>query len=159
MGGIPWWAWIILAGILGWTELHIPGSYLIWIALGAAITGLLAGAAALSFSAQIGIFAIACAASCAAGYFVYRMVGAKRRGEIVLNERSRLMLGMRGIVCETFVNGQGKVRLGDGVWLAAGADMAEGTPVVVTSAAGTRVRVERLDPKTVAAVARDIPAR
>ena len=39
MAGFHWWAWIILAGGLGLAELHVPGSYLMWIALGAAVTG------------------------------------------------------------------------------------------------------------------------
>ena len=144
MTGFVWWVWIILAGILGWTELHIPGSYLIWIALGAATTGVVAGAWELTLEGQIGAFAVASALSCAGGYFVYRRVNGEHRRAPVLNERSRLLLGTRGIVCEGLVNGQGKVRLGDGVWLAAGPDLPEGAPVVVTSVAGTRVTVEPL---------------
>ena len=46
------------------------------------------------------------------------------------------MLGSRGTVCEPFAGGQGKVRLGDGVWLASGPELAEGTPVVVTAVQG-----------------------
>ena len=61
-----------------------------------------------------------------------------------LNERSRSMLGTRGVVCEAFASGHGKVRLGDGVWLASGPELAEGTPVVVTAVQGTRLVVEPL---------------
>jgi inner membrane protein len=60
------------------------------------------------------------------------------------------MLGERGTVCETFVSGRGKVRLGDTVWLAAGADLAEGTPVVVSGVRGTRLVVEAMQPKPAA---------
>ncbi len=52
------------------------------------------------------------------------------------------MLGARGMVCEPFVNGHGKVRLGDSVWLAAGPDLADGTPVVVSAVRGTRLVVQ-----------------
>jgi membrane protein implicated in regulation of membrane protease activity len=50
----------------------------------------------------------------------------------------------RGIVCEAIRNGEGKVRLGDGVWLAAGPDMPEGTPVVVDGVHGTKLHVNAL---------------
>jgi hypothetical protein len=144
MTGFVWWVWIVLAGILAWAELHIPGSYLVWIALGAGVTGVAAGLWELTLEGQIGAFAVASVMSCAGGYFVYRRVNREHRHETVLNERSRLLLGTRGVVCEALIDGQGKVRLGDGVWLAAGPDLPEGAPVVVTSVTGTRLTVEPL---------------
>jgi len=52
------------------------------------------------------------------------------------------MIGAKGIVCEPFENGAGKVRLGDSVWLAEGPNLSEGTSVIVKSVRGTRVIVE-----------------
>ena len=146
MGGFYWWAWIVLAGVLGLAELHVPGSYLMWIALGAAVTGGLDAALNLDLTGQIGTFAVASAISCGAGYFVYRGLSQRHRAEIVLNERNRLLLGARGTVSEALTNGLGKVRVGDGVWLAAGPDLAEGTPVVVTAVHGTRLHVDAYRP-------------
>ena len=142
MAGFHWWAWIILAGALGLAELHVPGSYLVWIALGAAVTGGLDAAFNLDLTGQVGTFAVASAISCGGGYFVYRRLSAPRHADIVLNERSRLLIGARGVVCDALVNRQGKVRVADGVWLAAGPDLAEGTPVVVTAVRGTRLHVD-----------------
>ena len=139
---LPWWAWVILAGILGLAELHVPGSYLAWIALGAALTSAVHGLFGVSLEGQLGTFAAASAFSCTAGYFVYRRLGRHRRGEVPLNERSIAMLGARGTVCEAFANGHGKVRLGDTVWLATGPDLTEGAPVVVTAVRGTRLVVD-----------------
>jgi membrane protein implicated in regulation of membrane protease activity len=144
MLGFPWWGWVIVAGVLGLAELHLPGSYLIWIALGAALTAGADAAFGLSLEGQIGTFALASALSCAGGYFVYRGFSGRQRSEMPLNERSRSMLGTRGVVCEGFASGHGKVRLGDGVWLASGPELAEGTPVVVTAVQGTRLVVEPL---------------
>ncbi len=53
------------------------------------------------------------------------------------------MVGAHGTVCEAFVNGRGKVRIGDTVWLADGPDLAEGAPVVVAGVRGTRLDVTR----------------
>lgn len=147
MTGFAWWAWMILAGVLGLAEMHVPGAYLMWIALGAMLTGAADTAFELSLEGQLLIFAAASALSCAAGYFVYRGMHRRQRGELPLNERHRAMLGERGTVCEAFVNGRGKVRLGDSVWLAAGPDLAEGAPVVVSGVRGTRVIVEGLQPR------------
>ncbi len=140
MTGFPWWAWIVLAGVLALTEMVAPSSYLMWIALGAAVT---AGAAATgaAIEGQLAVFAIATALSCVAGYFVYRQMESDRGGGVPLNAPQRSMIGARGTVSEAFVSGRGKVRIGDTVWLADGPDLAEGTPVVVAGLRGTRLEV------------------
>ena len=140
MTGFPWWAWIVLAGVLALTEMVAPSSYLMWIALGAAVT---AGAAAtgVAIEGQLAVFAIATALSCVAGYFVYRGMESERDGGVPLNAPRRSMIGARGTVSEAFVSGRGKVRIGDTVWLADGPDLAEGTPVVVAGVRGTRLEV------------------
>jgi membrane protein implicated in regulation of membrane protease activity len=146
----PWWAWIVAAGVLALGELHAPGTYLIWIALGAAVAGGADAAFGLTLPGQLAVFAAASALSSLAGYFVYRQLHWRRRGEVVLNERALALVGKRGTVCEAFVNGSGKVRLGDGVWLATGPDLAEGTPVVVSAVHGTRLFVQAAQPATAA---------
>ena len=145
---ISWWAWVILAGILALAELHVPGSYLVWIALGAALTGAVEAAFGVAIEGQLGTFAAASALSCVAGYFVYRRIRRPHPGETLLNDRSLAMVGARGTVCDAFFNGRGKVRLGDGVWLADGPDLAEGAPVIVSAVRGTRLVVQAGKPKS-----------
>ena len=112
------------------------------------LTGAADAAFGLSLEGQLAVFAAASALSCAAGYFVYRELHQRQhRHEEPLNERHRSMLGERGTVCEAFVNGRGKVRLGDSVWLASGPDLAEGATVVVSGFHGTRLVVEAMQPK------------
>jgi membrane protein implicated in regulation of membrane protease activity len=142
----PWWAWIVAAGVLALGEMHVPGAYLMWIALGAAMAGAADAALGLTLAGQLGVFAAASALSCLGGYFVYRQLHRRRRGDVVLNARSQAMVGARGTVCEAFANGHGKVRLGDGVWLAAGPDLADGAPVVVSAVHGTRLVVQPAPP-------------
>ena len=151
MEALPSWAWIVLAGVLGLGEMHVPGAYLMWIALGAALTGAADAAVGLSLAGQLAVFAAASALSCATGFFVYRNLYRRRHGEVLLNARSQAMIGTRGTVCEAFANGQGKVRLGDGVWLATGPDLAEGAPVVVSAVRGTRLVVQAAKPQAAGA--------
>ena len=139
---VPWWAWAALAAVLGLGELHLPGAYLIWIALGAAASAAADAAFGLSLEAQVAVFLGAAVVSCAGGYFVYGGFNAHRRPQRPLNERDALMVGAQGVVCASFTAGRGKVRLGDTVWLAEGGDFAEGTPVVVKAVRGTSVIVE-----------------
>jgi len=143
---MPWWAWAIAAAILAMAEMFLPGTYLIWIAVGAALT---TGAAALydlSMAWQLGLFAAASAASCGVGYVVYRR--ADRRSDLdgPLNQRSLMLIGQRGVVSADIVNGEGKVRLGDTVWLAEGPDMPKGTAVTVRSTRGAWVGVAPISP-------------
>jgi inner membrane protein len=149
MAPFPWWAWIVLGAFLAFIELHVPGSYLIWIGLGALVTAAVEGLVGLSIHGQIATFAAASVVACVIGYFTYRKRNRPGPDDDLLNQRNQSMVGARGSVCETFVNGSGKVRLGDTVWLAEGADMSEGTPIVVRSVRGARLLVEAADQASV----------
>lgn len=142
MPPIPWWVWTILAAVIGFAELHAPGSYLIWIAIGAALTAAADAAWGLSISAQIGTFAATSAVSCIGGYFVYRRLHHPVAGDAPLNQRHLEMIGAQGAVRVPIVNGRGKVQLGDSVWLAEGPDLPEGRAVVVRSVHGSWVVIE-----------------
>jgi membrane protein implicated in regulation of membrane protease activity len=157
MIGFPWWAWMVLAGGLGLAEMGVPGAYLLWIALGAAVTGGVDAALGLSLPGQLGTFAVASALSCTAGFFVYRLMQPGHRGDAPLNEPHRAMLGARGVVCEAFLSGRGKVRVGHSVWLATGPDLAEGAPVVVSGVQGTRLVVVGIEPRPAAGSATTAP--
>ena len=139
---MPWYAWALLSAALAVAEMHAPGAYLIWIALGAAVTCGLDALFYPTLEAQILCFAAASAVSCTLGYFVYRHID-QARSLGPLNQRDLLMVGSRGTVFADITNGQGKVKLGDTVWIAEGPSLAEGDPVVVKSVRGLRVVVEK----------------
>jgi len=54
------------------------------------------------------------------------------------------MVGRQALVVEAIAHGQGRVRLGDGEWLAEGPDMAEGQRVRIIATRGTVLLVEPL---------------
>jgi membrane protein implicated in regulation of membrane protease activity len=54
------------------------------------------------------------------------------------------MVGRRVVVVEPIVNGRGKVKVGDGAWLAEGPDVAAGTEVEVVAVDGTTLKVRAL---------------
>jgi membrane protein implicated in regulation of membrane protease activity len=131
------WIWAIGALVVAVLEIFVPGAYLIWIAAGAAITTLACFAFDLPLTAQLIIFIAASSAACLAGYFVYQKLITPRAGNAPLNQRELEMVGAHGIVFEAVINGQGKVTLGDSVWIAEGPDMPVGAAVVVTGLRGT----------------------
>lgn len=102
------WAWAIGALLLAIFELHAPGFYLIWVALGAGVTALATFLFALPLSGQLAAFAAACLASCAAGYFVYRRIISAEPAEHARNVRDRQMVGEHAVVAEPIRNGHGK---------------------------------------------------
>jgi hypothetical protein len=142
---VPWWGWAILAAALAFLEMHAPGGYLIWIALGAAVTAGIDAVCNLSATIEIVTVTVASGLSCIIGYFVYRRVDRFQSSEPTLNQRNALVVGERGIVCTDIVHGEGKIRLGDTVWLAEGPDLPTGTAVIVKSVRGSRARVMPVD--------------
>jgi inner membrane protein len=136
------WAWAITALVVAFLELHSPGYYLIWIACGAAITAVLTYMLDLSINGQLVTFIIATVGACVAGRFIYRILLGVSGETPILNQRDVELIGRTGVASEDFQFGQGKVRLGDTVWLAEGPTLRKGTAVVVKAVRGTVVIVD-----------------
>ena len=141
----PWtlpWIWAVAAVVIAFLELAVPGNYLIWIACAAALTALVGFAIDWSLNAQLTFFAVACIASCVAGYFVYRRLSLSGTDADPVNRRDLELVGHSAVSSEAFVNGRGHVRLDDTIWLAESAeDIAAGTGVVITAVHGTTLVV------------------
>jgi membrane protein implicated in regulation of membrane protease activity len=56
------------------------------------------------------------------------------------------MIGAKGVVSQSIVNGHGKVKLGDTVWLAEGPDLESGAAFIVTDVRGITVIVSAARP-------------
>lgn len=138
------WAWAVAAVVIAFLELPVPGSYLIWIACAAGLTALAGFVIGWSLSAQLTFFVVACIGTCIAGYFVYRQLDQRGKETEPVNRRDIDLVGASATATEAFANGQGRVRLGDSLWLAECAeDLAAGTPVVVRAVKGTTLIVAR----------------
>lgn len=138
------WFWAIGSILVAIAEMHSPGSYLVWIALGGLITLLLSFVFDLSLTIQLGVFGLSSVGACIIGFFVYQRLGTLSVVASHRNRRDLDLIGAKGIVDEAFANGSGKVRLGDSVWLAAGPNLTKETPVIVTEVRGTVLVVSPL---------------
>jgi membrane protein implicated in regulation of membrane protease activity len=137
-----WW-WAIAAAVLAALEIALPGAFLIWIALGCAVTAAIAYGFAIDLGGQLLVFAVAALVSCAAGVRVYKGFAGKGETGPAPNERGRDLVGQHGVVSVPFAHGHGKVTVGGSEWLATGPDLEAQTPVTVRRVEGTVLHVVR----------------
>ena len=90
-------------------------------------------------------FGVLAVITCLVYWKFIRPVAEVRDDQPLLNRRGDRMLGRRVLVAEAFVNGRGKVRVGDTVWLAEGADVDVGDAVEVVSVNGATLTVKPAD--------------
>jgi inner membrane protein len=140
----PGLSWLILAAVLAITELLVPGIFLVFVAAGAAVTGvvtLIIPDFALTF--QVMVFVLASSGAVALGrrWYINNPVPS---ADPLLNDRVARLIGEVVTVVEPIAagKGKGKVRVGDGEWLASGPDAPAGTHVRIVGAVGTSLTVE-----------------
>ena len=135
------WGWLVFAAILGMGEVILPGVFLIWVALAAAVTGLIALALPVSVPVQLLIFALLCLLSVWGGrrWYAANPVGSQ---DPLLNDRTARLVGEIVTVVEPIDNGRGRVKVGDSVWLCRGPDAPIGSQVRVVGAEASVLKVE-----------------
>jgi membrane protein implicated in regulation of membrane protease activity len=136
------YGWWLLALVLIAAEIVMPGYFMLWIGVAAGLMGIVTFVApSLSPLVQTIVFALLAVASCAAYWRFLRPLAEHRDDQPLLNRRAAKLVGQRFVVVEAIVNGRGKVKVGDGAWLAEGPDVAAGTEVEVVACEGTTLKV------------------
>jgi membrane protein implicated in regulation of membrane protease activity len=136
LGGWTWW---VIAGILLLVELLLPGVFLMWLGLAAAIIGVIDLFADLSWQVEIAAFAVL---SVLLVLFVRPRVASTQREPSNLNQRMYDYVGRSYVLHDAIVNGRGKVRIDDTLWMVTGTDRDKGEWVKVKGVEGTRLIVE-----------------
>lgn len=146
LGLSPAGAWLALAIILGLAELAAPGLFLVFVALAAAITGvILLALPELPLAGQVVSFAVWSAVAVVVGRRWYHD-NPVDSDDALLNDRGGRMHGERVVVVEAIENGRGRVRVGDSVWLARGKDAAVGECLSVIAVDGSVLLVDQPAP-------------
>ncbi|WNO52495.1 NfeD family protein [Stakelama saccharophila] len=136
--------WLIAAALLGIAELLIPGVFLVFVALAAAVTGILTLLfPELNVAGQLIVFA--------AWSVVIVLIGKRWYGNADepsddprLNDRIARLIGETVIVTQAIENGVGRVRVGDGEWSARGPDTPAGSHMRITGQRDGELTVEPL---------------
>lgn len=138
------WNWFILAVLLFALETVVPGVHFLWFGVAAVLVGVLALGVDIAWQWQFIVFALIAVATV---FLVRRYAGpdATRSDVPDLNVRGAQYIGRTVTVEEPIKSGRGKVRVGDTIWQAEGADAAAGARVVVRNVNGTVLVVERED--------------
>lgn len=141
-GGAGWY-WLIAAAVLAGAELLVPGVFLIFIALAAAITGVITLAVPLGLTGELVSLTVWTAVAVLVGkrWYVDYPVPTS---DPDLNNRAARMIGQTVRVTDAIENGRGRVRVGDGEWPAAGPDQPAGAQVRVVSVENGVVRIAPL---------------
>ena len=140
---LQWWHWCVTGLMLVVVEMLVPGVFLLWIGIGAAATGVIVALTGIaSWEIQSLVFIPLCFASLYLGKKYIRK--ATSSDDSTLNRRLASYVGKGAEVAQAIVNGKGRIRLGDTLWIAQGEDCPEGTRVIVTAVEGSELLVARI---------------
>ncbi|MFC4291909.1 NfeD family protein [Sphingorhabdus arenilitoris] len=138
------WLWFILAALLAIIEIIVPGIFLVFIAMAAALTGLATLLIDISLPAQLILFAISSLIAVYGGKHWYNQQDVES-SDPMLNNRSARMVGKTVTVVEPVDANGGRVRVGDGEWPARGPKMQPGEKARIAAVVGGIVEIEAID--------------
>lgn len=133
--------WLIVAVVLGIGEIVIPGIFLFWLAIAAALTGLATGMIGLPIAAQFVLFSVLALLATWIGRRWYRQ-NPGTSDDPLLNDRLARLVGREVTVVVPISGGEGRVKVGDSVWPATGPDVGEGSRVRITGSSAGVLTVE-----------------
>ena len=137
------WAWMTLGLVLAGLEMLLPGVYLIWLAVAALITGVLTLAFDLSLPLQVVDFVFL---SLIIAFSAKRFLRDKpiESQDPLMNRRGARLVGETALVVQAIEHGSGRVKVGDGEWIAHGSNVAAGERVRISGTDGAILLVEPL---------------
>jgi membrane protein implicated in regulation of membrane protease activity len=145
-GQVTWiifWHWWAVAAVLLVFEMMLPGVVFLFLAIGAAASGLfLMVVPGLGLELQLLVFAIVSVLSAVVLRPTLKRLQHGRGVDENLNARGNALVGRTIVLDAPILRGQGRVKLGDGSWSVTGPDMVAGSRVRVTAVNGTELTVE-----------------
>lgn len=138
------WHWLALGMLLAAAEMAVPGVFMIWLAAAALVTGVIAWAVpAMAVPVQVILFAVLAILAVFVGR-TYLKANPIESADPKMNDRGARLIGETVIVTQAIDGGSGRVRQGDGEWLAKGPDAEPGTKMRVAGHEGVVLIVEHL---------------
>lgn len=140
---ITFWHWGIVAAALLGLEIVAPGAIFIWMAVSAALIGVLLFAVPnLVLEYQIILFA-ALSIIAVVSYRKFFKPSDDVTDQPSLNRRGEQYVGRVFTLAEPIQNGTGKITVDDSTWRIRGDDLPTGSSVKVVSADGVLLNVEQ----------------
>jgi membrane protein implicated in regulation of membrane protease activity len=139
------WTWIIAGLLMMAVELLAPGLFFIWLGLAALAAGVAVAVFGFGWTVGAMLFATFAVGSVLGGRALMRARGSEPETATRLNALSRNLIGQVVQLEHAIENGKGRIRIGDTVWQAAGANAAAGDMVRIVRLDGSSLVVERAD--------------
>jgi membrane protein implicated in regulation of membrane protease activity len=139
------WGWLIFGIVLLLAEILVPGNFLVWVGVAGIVTG---GLSLLFWQSSWWVWEIqwiVFAALSVVSVFAGRrwlIRSGTTSDEPTLNQRGASLVGRTANLIDPIVNGHGRVKIGDTVWLVDGPDLPLGAKVRVTGSHGSGLKVE-----------------
>ena len=141
---LSFWDWLALGTVLLILEVFGAGGYLLWIGVAAAAVGVLTYVfPELPWAWQFLVFALLSVLT-AVFWWQRQRSSAKPSDAPGLNRRGSEFVGRSFVLHEAIVDGRGKIKAGDSLWLVTGPDLPAGSSVRVTGQDGVLLKVEAL---------------
>jgi membrane protein implicated in regulation of membrane protease activity len=142
---VEFWHWWVLGVVLLILEVFAPGAFFLWLAIAAAVVGLVVMAMpAMAWDMQLLVFAVLSVAAVVLG-----RLWLKRHPIVtdrpMLNRRGDQYVGRVFTLDEPVINGFGKIRVDDTTWKIRGDDCAAGARIRVVGVDGTTLLVDAAD--------------
>jgi hypothetical protein len=133
--------WGCAALLLMAAEAFAPGAFMLWLGFAAAGTFLLVALLPLSDLWQA--FAFVVLSFVSVGVYLGYFRGRDRTSDQpLLNKRGEQMIGQVFTLHEAIVDGRGRIKSGDALWIVEGADLPAGQRVRVIAADSMVLRVD-----------------
>ena len=140
---IVFWHWWAFGALLLIVELLVPGTFFLWMAESAVVTGVLLWIfPSLALESQLVAFSLLSLISIVLARKFYKRHPIQT-DQPLLNQRTAQYIGRVFTLEHPIVNGQGKIRVDDSIWKIQGEDCAVGSRVKVVDAEGVVLKVER----------------
>lgn len=135
--------WWMLALLLLAAEVITPGFFMLWIGIAAALVGfVLLLFPNLSLLTQSVLFSVFAFISCITYWKLILPKIDRKTDQPHLNRRAEQLIGKRYVLETAIVNGSGKARVGDSLWLVEGPDLPVGAIIQVKAVDGSTLKVK-----------------
>ncbi len=137
------WFWWALAFALFAIEALVPGVYMLWLGLAALLTAVLVLVLPeLSLAAQWMLFSVLAVITLGAAWRFRRAHPPLAKDHPHLNRPAAQFVDRVFALEQGIVNGRGKVKIGDALWVVEGPDLPAGARVRVRATEGMVLRVD-----------------
>jgi membrane protein implicated in regulation of membrane protease activity len=139
---LTFWNWLAFGTLVLILEVFGAGGYLLWIGLAAASVGVLTYLfPELPWAVQFILFGVLSVLT-AVGWWKRQRSAAKPSDQPGLNQRGSELQGRQFVLHDAIVDGRGKIKAGDSLWLVSGPDLPAGSEVKVVGQNGVILVVD-----------------